>query len=150
MKKHLSFLIPIIALVACKKDISQKPADIVGTWKWQATYKGGPTGPNNPLTPTNIGYTRTLVFKNNGEWYLLQDNTKIDSGTYTTGYGEYRPYSTAGLNRYDSIRYFRLGDNRNLTDPYAFNPDSSITMSGSISGRYQTYLAQDGPTIWRK
>ena len=83
-----------------------------------------PISSQNPFTPASTGTTRTLVFKPNTEWHLLQNKINIDSGTYSTGYGEFTPYQGAYVFQYDSVRYFRLGDNRNISDAYVNNGDT--------------------------
>jgi hypothetical protein len=150
MKKQLSFLILIIALAACKKDTSSKPASIAGTWQWLSTTLPLPISSQNPSTPASTGITRTLVFKTNTEWYLLENSIKIDSGTYATGYGEFTPYQGAYIYQYDSVRYFRLGDNRNISDAYIIRGDT-LTLSGGLRGnRVAPYIAENGAMKWKK
>ena len=147
--KHILIVLIVSSILSCKKDTSIKPASIVGTWTWLWTFAGLPPGYNDPFTPALAGYTQTLVFKDNSEWYLLKDNIKIDSGTYSTGYGEYTPYQGAYIYKYDSVRYYRLGDNRNISDAYVVRGDT-LTLSSSLRNRGIPYIAQNGSMKWKK
>lgn len=149
-QKQILIILLMASVFACKKDTSIKPASIVGTWRWISTFAGLPPGYNDPFTPTLAGYTQTLVFKDNSEWYLLKDNIKVDSGTYSTGYGEHAPYQGSYIYKYDSVRYYRLGDNRNISDAYVVREDT-LTLSSSLrANKTAPYIAENGSMKWKK
>lgn len=68
-------------ICACKKDSPQN--SIVGNWAWYFTSYGNPI---YNRTPQNTGYTQVLQFTPNSRYFLLQNNTVVDEGTYSLLY----------------------------------------------------------------
>ncbi|MFA6336005.1 MAG: hypothetical protein WCX48_10745, partial [Bacteroidales bacterium] len=60
---------------------------IVGKWRWINTWRVIPPSDTNPETPTNTGIEELLVFNTDFTWYKTQNNTLVDSGSYSLGSG---------------------------------------------------------------
>ncbi|MEO8770375.1 MAG: hypothetical protein ABI402_09835 [Ferruginibacter sp.] len=80
LRPILFFIIGILFLFSCKKDHPQ--ASISGQWTWVIQYRTYP-----PLfeTPQSTGIQEKLSFNDDGTYAVTQNNSVVNSGTYTTG-----------------------------------------------------------------
>jgi hypothetical protein len=79
LRPALLFILGILFLFSCSKD-HPKPA-ITGQWAWTIQYYDYPTFE----TPQSTGINETLSFNEDGTYSVLQNNSIVNSGTYTTG-----------------------------------------------------------------
>lgn len=122
---------------------------IVGKWKWINTWKVIPISESNPETPKNTGIEELLVFNSDFTWYKTQNNSLIDSGSFTLGSGSFT-YPARDLTlEYDSIAYFRNGIKLiNGFDYYKIHHDTLVFCS-YFGGRWSSYtLSHSGTKCW--
>jgi hypothetical protein len=106
--KQILFLFSLLAFFSsCKKDLDNLAVDVTGQWEWIYSYVS--LNNPNPITPKTTGIDELLVFNPNLTWYKIQNNIKVDSGTYSIGHGSYTPYAGAYSYIYDSIAYYKDG-----------------------------------------
>lgn len=97
-----------------------------------------PLSSTNPQTPQNSGLTESIHFYTNGSWKQIQSGITIDSGTYSTGHGDYLPYVGAYHFYYDSIGFYKNGGFLGW-DSYSVLGDTLIFGPG-YSARFSSYL----------
>ena len=130
-------LLYILIGSSCTKSNSPvTPVNVVGKWKWVATYFDYPLGPSNPSTPGNSGILEYIIFNNDATWKKIQNNVTVDSGTFSTGHGSYQPFPSATKYVYDSVKYFNSLQG-NTWDYYSRSNDT-LTFSGGFAGIYGT------------
>jgi len=124
--------------ISCKKDVGIQPASIVGDWVWIKSGFALPLSATNPLTPQNSGLTESIHFYANGSWKQIQSGIAIDSGTFSTGHGDYLPYVGAYHFYYDSVGFYKNGGFLGW-DSYSVSGDTLIFGPG-YSARFSSYL----------
>lgn len=137
----MRFRYPILfflLLFSCKKEVGVQPASIIGDWVWIKTRYDLPLSATNPLSPQNSGLTESIHFYANGTWKQIQSGITIDSGTYSTGHGDYLPYVGAFHYYYDSVGFYKNGSFVGW-DSYSVSGDTLIFGAG-YSGRFSSYL----------
>lgn len=98
----MTVCLTIFICYSCKKDQSVTSQDITGKWNWVMSVI---LYPSEPETPQNTGNTKLLEFKSDGTWIKIQNNIRMDSGTFSIGHGSYTSYSGAHVYVYDSVVY---------------------------------------------
>lgn len=132
-------IIVFLLLLSCKKQADvQQASSIVGDWIWIKSIFALPPSATNPLTPQNSGLTESIHFYANGTWKQIQSGITIDSGTYSTGHGDYLPYVGAFHYYYDSVGFYKNGSFVGW-DSYNRTNDTLLFKTG-LSGRYSSYL----------
>ncbi|MEN9599736.1 MAG: hypothetical protein RL596_2055, partial [Bacteroidota bacterium] len=86
----------------------------------------------------NSGLTESIHFYANGSWKQIQSGITIDSGTYSTGRGDYLPYVGAFHYYYDSVGFYKNGIFLGW-DSYMRTNDTLLFRTG-LSGRISSYL----------
>jgi len=162
---NLFLLIAVISLFSCKKHVPIQPTSppkadtttktivplaptpptvvddsLVGKWAGIQDPNGGHTVEEGPVW-------ETLVFAADGTYkdtivtsYLSEIFTKLDSGTYSVGHGNYAPYS------YDSIAYYhkdsivRVNYYQIIADTLNFN----TAFKGGTDGQTAIYQRSTG------
>ena len=99
------------------------PKEIIGRWEWLLTYE---IYPIKPLTPQNTGIQEILELKENKKWLLIQNNSYIDSGTFSAGHGIYTPCPGAYTYVYDSIAFYSVCTGYLAIDFYKIYTDTII------------------------
>ena len=151
--KNFLFIIIVIETIcliicgSCKKSNTANNTNIIGTWKWVDTYYDYPLNDSNPLNPANSGIQETLIFNSDLTWKKIQNNVIVDSGTYSTGHGTYLPYPTAKEITYDSVRYYKTGQQLNIYDFYEIINDT-LSFDSALAGSFSFYLGSNGYKQW--
>jgi hypothetical protein len=155
----LFFKIPFVALLVtlilfgCKKDPPINPAkDITGQWKWiftEAVY------PQSLKTPDNTGIQEILVFNSDHAWFRTENGIKVDTGTYSLGHSSYTPYEGAHIFIYDSVLYYRFGNESIAWDYYNIFNDTLQFCPGFAAkfASYNSFNFKDGfngSKFWKK
>lgn len=83
MKKNPFKLVVIclitVILLGCSEKVDLSQPDLIGKWKWIQTT-GGFAGVN--ITPETEGFTRTLVFSEDGHYKFIKNDSVTEEGTY--------------------------------------------------------------------
>ncbi len=145
-KYILFILFSAINIFSCKKNNESPyaPQNITGTWKLLKTYCDCPTP---PVFADSIGLVDIVRFSIHKTWNRVQNNVIVDSGTYSTGYGSYTNYSGGTTFKYDSVCYFRNGDNVG-SDYYEILSNDTLVFGAGIAGRFTSYSLPNNGSMW--
>jgi hypothetical protein len=101
--RHIRIVLTIIFILtflSCKKDNEndiQKLNTVVGDWTWLKSY-GGLTG-NVMQTPASTNSTKRIIFKDNGEFVMIENGHTTQNTTYFTS----REKSTLFLDTFNFV-----------------------------------------------
>jgi len=144
-KYFLLIIFLVIIIFSCKKNIDSTPSQgIAGSWKLLKTYCDCPTP---PIFADSIGIVDIVTFRTDKTWNRVQNNVTVDSGIYSTGYGGYTNYSGGTTFKYDSINYFRNG-NQVGTDYYEILNKDTLVFGAGIAGRFTSYSLPNNGSLW--
>ncbi len=143
-KNFLYILFSALNILSCKKNNESTPQNITGTWKLLKTYCDCPTP---PVFADSIGLVDIVRFSTNRTWNRVQNNITIDSGTYSTGHNVYTPYVGAATYKYDSVSYFRNGNNVG-SDYYEILSNDTLVFGAGIAGRFSSYSLPYNGSMW--
>jgi hypothetical protein len=130
----LTLLCAVLILISCKKEKSYTgDRAIIGQWNWISQYT---SSASTVYTPLNTGINETIVFYEDNNWLLVQNNTVVRSGTFATTIETKSTgktvntiyYSNNGSNA-DSVVYYKIQH-----DSLMFTHDPLVT--GSTDARY--------------
>jgi hypothetical protein len=136
MKKVLCILLTVTTVLSCKKEKVEDDSNVVGKWNWVFYYLTYPnpngTGPTK-ITPADAGFTESLEFTNEKNWFKTQDNIRIDSGTYTVEQKEYTNLSNTTY-KYNQLTYYR--NNSILGADYFKSKGDTLILNPSYAGYF--------------
>ncbi|HTB26027.1 MAG TPA: hypothetical protein VK711_11695 [Puia sp.] len=143
-KYILFILFSAINIFSCRKNNESAPQNITGTWKLLKTYCDCPTP---PVFADSIGLVDIIRFSTNKTWNRAQNNVTVDSGIYSTGYGSYTNYAGGFTFKYDSVSYFRNGNNVG-SDFYEILSNDTLVFGAGIAGRFSSYSLPYNGSMW--
>ena len=115
-KIFAAFLLLIIVInTGCKKDKNEDENSnpLFGKWEW-VTSSGGIAG--QIITPGSVGYTVTLEYTANGQYYYYKNDTLTISDIYTIK-------ATTNNNPFDYI--IEYGDSNSYPDQFLNLPENN-------------------------
>lgn len=147
MIRKLNFVCFLSLFISCNKDnLNNIPLTVVGNWNWILTYPGGnPSAyPYYPFTPLNTGKKMGYIFNENNSFSKSLNDTTIQSGTFSTGHGNYLPYVGAYNNIYDSVNFYISGIKVDTKFYYKNGNDTLVFCSGcrGIAGGGSEYFTK--------